>query len=80
MQEELASAQKAAELATESLRLATKRFEVGTGTSLEVLDANVSLTAAQISIQQALYGMDLAYLGIHRYQGDIAEVSARIQK
>lgn len=79
-QEELASARKAAELATESLRLATKRFEVGTGTSLEVLDANVSLTAAQISMQQALYGMDLDYLSIHRYQGDIAEVSARIQK
>lgn len=78
--EELASARKAAELATESLRLATKRFEVGTGTSLEVLDANVSLTAAQISMQQALYGMDLDYLSIHRYQGDIAEVSARIQK
>lgn len=79
-QEELASARKAAELATESLRLATKRFEVGTGTSLEVLDANVSLTAAQISMQQALYGMDLDYLSIHRYQGDIAEVSERIQK
>jgi outer membrane protein TolC len=79
-QEELASARKAAELATESLRLATKRFEVGTGTSLEVLDANVSLTAAQIGMQQALYEMDLDYLSIHRYQGDIAEVSARIQK
>lgn len=78
--EELASAQKTSQLAAESLRLATKRFDVGTGTSLEVLDANVSLTASQIAIQQALYGMDLAYLGIHRYQGDITEVSARIQK
>jgi len=78
--EQLVSAQKAEQLATESLRLATKRFEVGTGVSLEVLDANVSLTASQVGIQQALYGMDLAYLGVHRYQGDIFEVSARIQK
>jgi hypothetical protein len=77
---ELVSAQKAAERNAEALRLANKRFDVGTGTSLEVLDANVSLTASQIGIQQALWGMDLAYLRIHRYLGDIAEVSTRIQK
>jgi outer membrane protein TolC len=78
--QQLASARKTAQLAAESLRLATKRFEVGTGTSLEVLDANVSLTGAQIGVQQALYGIDLSYLSIHRYQGDISEVSTRIQK
>ena len=77
---ELASEQKAAERSTESLRLANKRFEVGTGISLEVLDATVSLTASQIGVQQALYGEDLAYLRIHRYLGDIADVTARIQK
>ena len=76
----LASARKTAELAQESLRLATKRFEVGTGTSLEVLDANVSLTAALVGVQQALYGIDLAYLTIHRYEGDVAQVAIRIQK
>jgi outer membrane protein TolC len=76
----LISATKAAELAKESLRLATKRFEVGTGTSLEVLDATVSLTASETSIQQALYGIDLAFLSIHRYQGDITEIASRIQK
>ena len=77
---ELVSAQKAAERNAEALRLANKRFDVGTGTSLEVLDANGSLTASQIGIQQALWGMDLAYLRVHRYLGDIAEVTARIQK
>ena len=77
---ELASAQKASERSAESLRLANKRFEVGTGTSLEVLDANVTLTASQIGVQQALYGEDFAFLRIHRYLGDIAEVTARIQK
>jgi outer membrane protein TolC len=76
----LTSSTKAVELAQESLRLATKRFEVGTGTSLEVLDATVSLTASKTSIQQALYGIDLAYLSMHRYQGDISDVAARIQK
>ena len=75
----LVSARKTVELARESLRLATKRFEVGTGTSLEVLDANVSLTAALVGVQRALYGIDLAYLTIHRYEGDVAEVAARIQ-
>ena len=76
---ELISARKSSELAAESLRLATKRFEVGTGTSLEVLDANVSLTAAEIGIQRSLFDIDLAYLQMHRYAGDIAEVAARIQ-
>jgi len=76
----LVSAQKAADRSGESLRLANERFKVGTGTSLEVLDANVSLTASQIGIQQALYQIDLAYLRMHRYQGDIAEITTRIQK
>jgi outer membrane protein TolC len=76
----LISATKTAELAKESLRLANKRFEVGTGTSLEVLDATVSLTSSQTSVQQALYGIDLAYLSMHRYQGDLFEVALRIQK
>jgi len=73
------SATKAVELNQESLRLATKRFEVGTGTSLEVLDATVSLTASQTSRQQALFGIDLAYLSLHRYQGDISQIASRIQ-
>jgi outer membrane protein TolC len=77
---ELVSAQKAADRSGESLRLANERFKVGTGTSLEVLDANVSFTASQIGIQQALYQIDLAYLRIHRFQGDVAEITTRIQK
>jgi outer membrane protein TolC len=75
----LNSATKGVELTRESLRLASKRFEVGTGTSLEVLDAAVSLTGSQTSRQQALFGIDLAYLSLHRYLGDISEVASRIQ-
>lgn len=77
---ELTSAHKAAERSAESLRLANARFEVGTGTSVEVLDANVTNTASEIGVQQALYAIDIAYLRVHRYQGDISEVAARIQK
>jgi len=76
----LISATKAAEFAKESLRLAVKRFDVGTGTSLEVLDATVSLTTSQTSVQQSLYGIDLAYLNMHRYQGDLLGIASRIQK
>jgi outer membrane protein len=76
----LASAQKTAVLARESLRLATKRFAAGAGTSLEVLDANVTLTAAETGERNALYQMDEAYLRIHRFIGDISEIAAGIQQ
>jgi outer membrane protein TolC len=76
----LDAARKAAELAAESLRLATKRFAVSAGTSLEVLDANVALTAAGISVQNSLFNMTVAYLEIHRQAGDISDVATRIQK
>jgi outer membrane protein len=75
----LVSARKSADLARESLSLATKRFAVGAGTSLEVLDANVALTAAETGALGALYQMDAAYLRMHRYIGDIAETAAKIQ-
>lgn len=73
-------ARKSEQLAQESLRLATKRFEVGTGTSLEVLDANVSLSAARVSEYQSLYQLDIAYLTLHRYLNDISTVVQEVQK
>ncbi len=76
----LESARKAAELARESLRLAEKRFSVGTGASLEVLDANVALTAAETGVRNSLYQMTVAYLELYRHTGDIAEAALRIQK
>lgn len=76
----LDAARKAVELARESLRLASRRFDVGTGTSLEVLDANVALSAAQVSANQALYQLDRAYLELHRYLGNISEVCREAQR
>ena len=70
----LEAATKAGELARESLRLATKRFDVGTGTSLEVLDANVSVSAADVGVCQALYQWDRACLRVHRFTNDILAV------
>ncbi len=74
-----AAAVKTAELSRESLALATKRFAAGAGTSLEVLDANVALTGAEVGARISLYLMDAAYLRIHRYVGDLAEIATRIQ-
>lgn len=73
-------ARKSEQLAQESLRLATKRFGVGTGTSLEVLDANVSLAAAQVGEYQCLYRLDMAYLQLHRYLNDISAVVLEVQR
>jgi outer membrane protein TolC len=74
-----ASARKAAGLARESLSLATKRFAVGAGTSLEVLDANVTLIAAETGVRNAQFQMDAAYLRMRRYIGDIADAASKIQ-
>jgi len=73
-------ARKSEQLAEESLRLAMKRFEVGTGTSLEVLDANVSLAAARVGEYQCLYRLDMAYLQLHRYLNDISTVVLEVGK
>jgi outer membrane protein len=75
----LVSAHKAAALARESLSLATQRFTAGAGASLEALDANVALTAAETGERNSLYQMDAAYLRLHRYLGDIGEIAARVQ-
>jgi outer membrane protein len=74
-----ASAAKAADLARESLNLATRRFAVGAGTSLEVLDANVALVAAETGVRNAQFQLDTAYLRMRRYIGDIAESASKIQ-
>lgn len=69
------AARKSVQLAREALRLAERRFAEGVGTSLEVLDANVNLLSAQVSLQQSLYQLDAAYLTAHRYLGDIVQIA-----
>jgi outer membrane protein len=72
------SARKAADLARESLNLATRRFAVGAGTSLEVLEANIALTAAETGDRSAQFQMDVAYLRMRRFIGDIADATSKI--
>jgi len=76
----LTASRKAKELAQESLRLADKRFQVGTGTGLEVLDANLSVMVAQIGEYQSLYQLDQAYLKLHRYLGDVQTAYREVQQ
>jgi len=75
----LNSARKTATLARTSLDLAGKRFAAGAGTSLEVIDANVALTAAETGEGNCLYQMNTAYLRLHRYLGDLSRVAAQIR-
>ncbi len=58
------AAKKAMQLAQESLRLAQRRFAEGIGTGLEITDANLALSAAQMSIIQAKYQYNIACFGI----------------
>ncbi|MDW8105297.1 MAG: TolC family protein [Armatimonadota bacterium] len=68
-QQGLAAAQRAVETAQESLRLARRRFETGMGTSVEVLDAILATSQAQLQREQALYQMNVAYYTLLRLTG-----------
>ena len=76
----LAQARKSLELSREALRLANERFAVGVGTSVEVLDANVAVSSAEVGVRQSLYQLDSAYLTLHRYLGDLDKVCQEVQK
>ncbi len=67
----LSNADQAVTLAQESLRLATRRFAEGQGTSLEMMDANLALLLAKTNREQALYQHELAYYGLKKVTGGI---------
>jgi len=67
--EVLESQQKVQEEAEESLRLARARAEAGTGTQLDVLDAETSLTQARTTQVQALHDYDVARARLERAIG-----------
>lgn len=69
----LEAADKAVELATESRRLAMRRFEVGEGTSMEVTDAVLALSIAETNREQARYQYDLAYYSLRKSMGLLIE-------
>jgi outer membrane protein TolC len=67
--EVLESQQKVQEQAEEALRLATVRSEAGTGTQLDVLNAQTSLTEARTTQIQALRDYVVARARMERAMG-----------
>jgi outer membrane protein len=67
--EVLQSQEKVQEEADEALRLARARAEAGTGTQLDVLDAETSLTQARTTQIQALHDYDVARARLERAIG-----------
>ena len=67
--EVLESQQKVQEEAEEALRLARARAEVGTGTRLDVLNAETQLTQARTTQVQALHDYDVARARLERAIG-----------
>jgi outer membrane protein TolC len=58
----LATAEKAVEQAREAARVAAVRFEAGVGTALELLSAQAQLAQAELSLAQARFEQNLAWL------------------
>jgi outer membrane protein TolC len=67
--ETLESQKKVQEEAEEALRLAKARADAGTGTQLEVLSAQTSLTQARSTQVQALHDYDVARARLERAMG-----------
>ncbi|OQA88393.1 MAG: Outer membrane efflux protein BepC precursor [bacterium ADurb.Bin236] len=63
----------AVELAEESSRLASRKYEVGEGTSIEVTDAALALSVAEVNLDRAKYQRDAAYFGLKKAMGLILE-------
>ena len=65
----IASQEKVVEQADEALRLARERLAAGAGTQLDVLNAQVALTRARTTQQQALYDFNVALAEFDRATG-----------
>ena len=68
-QEVLESQKKVQEQAEEALRLATSRYRAGTGTQLDVLNAQTALTEARTTQVQALHDYEVARARLERSIG-----------
>jgi outer membrane protein TolC len=76
--EVLDSTEKVVEQAEEALRLATSRYEAGTGTQLDVLAAETSLTEARTTKNIALRDYSVALARLERAIGmDYAATPAK---
>jgi len=60
-QAQLTAARKEVEQAQEAHRIAGLRYQEGVGTSVEILDAEATLEGARTRLNQAAYGLNLAF-------------------
>ncbi len=67
----IVAAKKLVQQATEALRLAVGEYNSGTGSELEVTDAQVSMANAQITYIQSLYDYNTSYAQLERAMGVI---------
>ncbi len=75
---ELAEAsQRVVEQATEAVRLANARYNAGTGTQLDVLQAQVELTTARTNQIQAFYAYNVAVASMRKATGNTDELLNR---
>ena len=79
-QEVLESQKKNVEEAEEALRLASSRFDAGTGTQLDVLSAQTALTEARSTEVQALHDYASARARLQRAVGELGPAAAPSQK
>jgi outer membrane protein TolC len=70
--DELASLNRSAELATESLRLTNLRYKGGEGTVLEVIDGQNSLLAADSAYQDGAIRYFTALAHLQTLTGELA--------
>lgn len=69
--EKIQAAKKLVEQAAEALRLAVGQYNSGTGSAIEVTDAQVTLANARISYIQSLYDYNVSYASLQRAMGTI---------
>jgi outer membrane protein len=73
-EKEITSTGSGVALAAEALRMAQRRFETGTGTSLEVIDAQTGLVANRTAAAAALYRYRVSYINLVRALGRTTEL------
>ena len=74
----LESQKKVQEQAQEAYRLAQSRYDAGTGTQLDILNAQTSLTQARTTQIQALHDYDVARARLERSIGqDFPQAAAQ---
>ncbi|GER94023.1 TolC family protein [hot springs metagenome] len=69
--ERISVSQKAVEEAKENLRIEILKFETGSGTSTDVIDAQTALLRAETDYLQAIYDKNIAIVSLIRAMGEI---------